>query len=244
MEGDLLDLLSPTWRILLLSDGSVTRHLRLLCPQLRQTRLECLRQGPIGMVSETSSSPPTSPRVALEGLPDDCELISGPMVQREVLLRISRGGSGDEDENERDGGRGAGGRGGGSDEEATTESKAGSGDDSDDDETGRSGGDGDGDVPMVYAASWWSRDTFEKYMTDSANPMWTNLRSQHVELYREIRRVYMGDNAELEKIFGRKGPFWGRHYIFWHQNRPMTVVYEVFNPMLEAQLGPAEPPAR
>ena len=61
---------------------------------------------------------------------------------------------------------------------------------------------------------------------------------------REIRKVYMGDNAELEEIFGRPGPFWGRHYIFWHENRPMTVVYEVFNPMLEQQLGPAEPPAR
>jgi chorismate--pyruvate lyase len=53
----------------------------------------------------------------------------------------------------------------------------------------------------------------------------------------------MGNNPELEAIFGRKGPFWGRHYIFWHENTPMTVVYEVFNPMLEAQLGPANPPA-
>jgi len=29
---------------------------------------------------------------------------------------------------------------------------------------------------MVYAASWWSADTFERFMTDSASPMWTNLR--------------------------------------------------------------------
>jgi hypothetical protein len=189
MDGDLLDLLSPAWRILLLSDGSVTRHLRLLCPQLRQTRLECLRQGPISSTSSSSSSSSgggggagggaggggggggTSEEVlsasegapsegaasrAGLGLPDDCALISGPMVQREVLLRISRG-NGDGE-----------GKGGDVDGGPST--------------SGTSGG--DDDVPMVYAASWWSRETFDKYMTDSANPMWTNLRSQHVELYR------------------------------------------------------------
>ena len=48
MRGELLDLLSPAWRIMLLSDGSVTRHLRLLCPKLQCTQLECVRQGPIG----------------------------------------------------------------------------------------------------------------------------------------------------------------------------------------------------
>ena len=51
---------------------------------------------------------------------------------------------------------------------------------------------------MAYAASWWSRETFDRYMSDSAEPMWNNLRSQNVELYREVRRVYMGDNPELE----------------------------------------------
>jgi chorismate lyase len=45
-------------------------------------------------------------------------------------------------------------------------------------------------------------------------------------------------------VFRTKGPFWGRHYIFWHGGKPMTVVYEVFNPRLENALGPAKPPAR
>ena len=44
MEGELLDLLSPAWRIMLLSDGSVTRHLRLLCPKLNCTMLELVKQ--------------------------------------------------------------------------------------------------------------------------------------------------------------------------------------------------------
>ena len=54
-DGALLELLSPAWRILLLSDGSVTRHLRLLCPRLRQTRLECLRQGPVPSPSQVGA---------------------------------------------------------------------------------------------------------------------------------------------------------------------------------------------
>ena len=64
MEGPLLDLLSPAWRIMLLSDGSVTRHLRLLCPRLRKARLECTRQGPGGEVAdgaEEARCPTTSP---------------------------------------------------------------------------------------------------------------------------------------------------------------------------------------
>eukprot|EP00740_Mantoniella_antarctica_P006608 CAMPEP_0181358722 /NCGR_PEP_ID=MMETSP1106-20121128/5676_1 /TAXON_ID=81844 /ORGANISM="Mantoniella antarctica, Strain SL-175" /LENGTH=439 /DNA_ID=CAMNT_0023471731 /DNA_START=431 /DNA_END=1750 /DNA_ORIENTATION=+ len=273
MEGDLLHLLSPTWRILLLSDGSVTRHLRLLCPELRETRLECLRQGPIATPASPSPSPspsPSSPNAAAAaattaaaasanpsaargiGLPDDCKLISGPMVQREVLLRISRGkGGGGTNVGNGDGDAEVSRGDGDSDDDRDRSGNRSNGGFSLDNECQisttqpiSSSGGHDDDVPMVYAASWWSKETFDKYMTDGANPMWTNLRSQHVELYREIRKVYMGDNAELEVIFGRKGPFWGRHYIFWHQNRPMTVVYEVFNPMLEAQLGPAQPPDR
>ena len=203
-DGALLELLSPAWRILLLSDGSVTRHLRLLCPRLRQTRLECLRQGPVPSPSQVGV-----PAAGL-GMPDDCDLIAGPMVQREVLLHISRGDFFADDHY--------------LDAELN------------DGELAK-----DGDVPMVYAASWWSEDNFRKYMVDGSSPMWSNLRQGNVELYREVRRVYMGDNEELASIFGCDGPFWGRHYIFWHDQKPMTVVYEVFNPALERQLGPAKP---
>lgn len=203
-DGALLELLSPAWRILLLSDGSVTRHLRLLCPRLRQTRLECLRQGPVPSPSETGAS------ASRLGMPNDCDLIDGPMVQREVLLHISRGDFFADDHY--------------LDAELN------------DGELAK-----DGDVPMVYAASWWSSDDFRRYMVDGSSPMWSNLRSGNVELYREVRRVYMGDNEELAAIFGCEGPFWGRHYIFWHDQKPMTVVYEVFNPALERQLGPAKP---
>ena len=88
LEGDLLDLLSPAWRILLLSDGSVTRHLRLLCPRLTRTRLECTRQGPVGTFESAGGA---------ASVPEDVALIQGELVQREVLLRIGEDGDGDGD---------------------------------------------------------------------------------------------------------------------------------------------------
>lgn len=204
-----MDLLSPAWRIMLLSDGSVTRHLRLLCPKLDCTALELVAQGPIGTFAGAGGA---------AAMPADVERIEGDLVQREVLLRI-RG-------PERDDGTlpGWSDR-GGSALTATPLTAA-----------------NDGTVPAVYAASWWSSDTFAEFMSDSASPMWSNLRSANVELYREVRRVYQGDNKALEEVFGTTGPFWGRHYIFWHAGKPMTVVYEVFNPRLENALGPAKPP--
>ena len=39
--------------------------------------------------------------------------------------------------------------------------------------------------------------------------------------------------------FGEEGPFWGRQYFFWHDNKPLTLIYEVFSPALQRLLGPA-----
>lgn len=215
MEGELLDLLSPAWRIMLLSDGSVTRHLRLLCPKLDCTALELLAQGPIGTFGGAGGA---------AAMPADVARIDGDLVQREVLLRIR----GPDPDDVRGGWR----------YERADENRTDTEDDSDD-ATNRNA-----TVPAVYAASWWSAATFAEFMSDASSPMWSNLRSQNVELYREVRRVYQGDNEALERVFQTKGPFWGRHYIFWHGGKPMTVVYEVFNPRLERALGPAKPPPR
>ena len=73
--------------------------------------------------------------------------------------------------------------------------------------TGTGTGNGGSSAPMVYAASWWSRETFDRYMTDSAEPMWNNLRSQNVELYREVRRVYMGDNPSSRRCLENRARF-------------------------------------
>ena len=44
----------------------------------------------------------------------------------------------------------------------------------------------------------------------------------------------------LRREFGEEGPFWGRQYFFWHNNKPLTLIYEVFSPALHPQLGPAQ----
>jgi hypothetical protein len=45
-----------------------------------------------------------------------------------------------------------------------------------------------------------------------------------------------------EVSFDQTGPFWGRNYLFWHQGKPLTAIYEVFSPVLAKFLGPAIPP--
>ena len=43
----------------------------------------------------------------------------------------------------------------------------------------------------------------------------------------------------LRREFGEQGPFWGRQYIFWHDAKPLTLIYEVFSPRLQRLLGPS-----
>ena len=42
--------------------------------------------------------------------------------------------------------------------------------------------------------------------------------------------------------FGEAGPFWGRQYIFWHDGKPLTLIYEVFSTSLQRLLGPSVQP--
>lgn len=118
---------------------------------------------------------------------------------------------------------------------------------------------------MGYATSWWNEALVKQHLRDEALPIWVSLASRKTEIFREIlggcasRRgqellcsaplrltspagVYRGTNPALEAAFGHEGPFWGRHYIFWHNGRPMTLIYEVFSPHLETYLGPMIPP--
>ena len=57
------------------------------------------------------------------------------------------------------------------------------------------------------------------------------------ELYRDMLDIYCGDSVALESAFEQSGPFWGRHYLFWHHGKPLTLIYEVFSPYLQRYLG-------
>ena len=174
-RGAPLDALSAPWRLMLLSDGSVTRHLSVLGRSAR-TEVEVVESG----ARRSDDDDDDAPR--------DVKRLGEGILRREVFLR-ARG---------------------------TT---------------------GAGEAPAVYAASWWNEEAFRKFMPDEGASMWANLRNANVELHREIREVYLGKNERLEEAFGERGPFWARHYIFWHDGAPITVVYEVFNPALSAVLG-------
>jgi len=169
-SGIMNALASPAWRVMLLSDGSVTRHLQLLTDITIQ--VECLEQADVA---------------GHEDLPEAVALIPGPLVQRQVYLVNS----------------------------ATQER-------------------------LVYAASWWSKEDLRRYMRESEAPIWVNLQAKRAELYRSIERVYLGHHPVLDHEFDAQGePLWGRHYVFFHEGRPLTVIYEVFSNSLEEYLGPS-----
>ena len=90
---------------------------------------------------------------------------------------------------------------------------------------------------LAYAASWWNISSIDDYLQNRSQPIWRSLSTLHTELYRDVRGVYCGYSPSLETEFGEKAPFWGRHYLFWHDRQPLTLIYEVFSPYLQKYLG-------
>jgi len=82
---------------------------------------------------------------------------------------------------------------------------------------------------------------------DRSQPIGRSLSQRRTEVHRDIAGVYRGRNASLEAAFAEhggaaRGPapgLWGRHYLFWHRGRPLTLIMEVFSPRLCKCLGPA-----
>ncbi len=160
-------LLSPTWQILLLGDGSPTRHLRLLTSE--PTEVDVIDMSVVGDHDD--------------GAPSQVEAIASPRLRRQVWLRTASG------------------------------------------------------QRLAYAASWWDANHVDEYLQNRSLPIWESLSRLHTELYRDIQGIYYGNSEELATGFNEKGPFWGRHYIFWHNGRPLTLIYEVFSPYLCKYLG-------
>jgi chorismate lyase len=90
---------------------------------------------------------------------------------------------------------------------------------------------------LAYAASWWNAGNVDDYLQNRSLPVWRSLSTLHTELYRDVRGLYYGHSPALETAFEEKAPFWGRHYLFWHDRQPLTLIYEVFSPYLQKYLG-------
>lgn len=91
---------------------------------------------------------------------------------------------------------------------------------------------------LAYATSWWEASHVDEYLKNRSLPIWASLAQLRTELYRDIQGIYFGHSAALENAFEQTGPFWGRHYLFWHHGKPLTMIYEVFSPYLVRYLGP------
>ncbi|MFP4132708.1 MAG: chorismate lyase [Halothece sp.] len=165
------DQLPPAWQILLLGDGSPTRHLRLLTRE--PIEVDVIDMSSIGNERDRA--------------PEDIKAVPTPRLRRQVWLRTASG------------------------------------------------------QRLAYAVSWWDAQEVDEYLQNRSLPIWDNLSRLHTELYRDIQGIYYGHSPELETAFQEKGPFWGRHYLFWHNGQPLTLIYEVFSPYLKRYLGENRP---
>lgn len=162
--------LAPAWQLLLLGDGSPTRHLKLLTGE--PTEVDVIDMSLIGMDAD--------------GAPDLIQVVPGPRLRRQVWLRTASG------------------------------------------------------QLLAYATSWWEASHVDEYLQNRSLPIWASLARLRTELYRDVQGVYYGYSPALELAFNQTGPFWGRHYLFWHHGQPLTLIYEVFSPYLTKYLGPTK----
>lgn len=159
--------LAPTWQMLLLGDGSPTRHLQLLTGE--PTEVDVIDMSTIGFDHDHA--------------PDSIEMVPGPRLRRQVWLRTSSG------------------------------------------------------QRLAYATSWWEQSHVDEYLQNRSLPIWASLARLRTELYRDVKGICYGHSSALEEAFEQSGPFWGRHYLFWHHGQPLTLIYEVFSPYLQKYLG-------
>jgi len=159
--------LAPTWQLLLLGDGSPTRHVQLLTGE--PTEVDVIDMSAIGMNTDNA--------------PTMMQMLPGPRVRRQVWVRTASG------------------------------------------------------QRLYYAASWWEASHVDEYLQNKSLPIWASLARLRTELYRDVQGIYYGNSEALESGFQEQGPFWGRHYLFWHHGQPLTLIYEVFSPFLTKYLG-------
>jgi chorismate-pyruvate lyase len=160
--------LNGAWRLLLLGDGSPTRHLELLSGLPLEVDV-------IAMAAEPGDQP---------GAPVEINELQGPLLRRQVWLRC-------------------------------------------------------GDMTLAWAESWWNQAAAEHHLQQRDQPIWRSLTVDRAELFREVDGLAQVEADWLEQRFGRTGPYWSRHYRFFRNGQPLTVIREVFSPQLERWLGPA-----
>jgi chorismate lyase len=86
------------------------------------------------------------------------------------------------------------------------------------------------------ATSWWESATVAQHLSDPSLPIWASLHQKQMELFRDLRGIRRGFCAELAETFGKE-ELWSRDYLLWHRGKPLTLIYEVYSPILTKYLG-------
>ena len=155
------------WQLMLLGDGSPTRHLRLLTGHEVKVKL-------IAMEYENTAN---------QEAPVEVKELEPPLLRRQVWLTCNS-------------------------------------------------------QTLAWAESWWNHKAAELHLKDKEQPIWKSLTKGRSELFREVDGLALVNADWLESEFEEEGPFWSRHYRFFRQEKELTVIREVFNPQLQAWLGP------
>ena len=168
LVGNALPKISGAWKLMLLGDGSPTRHLQLLTNHETKIRLISMQIDPL---------------FKKEG-PREIDQLKEPLIRRQVWIR-------NQNKN------------------------------------------------LAWAESWWNSEQVSQNLKSKEEPIWKNLTQDRSELFREVDSISIVNSNWLEEEFCFEGPFWSRNYRFFRNKKPLTIIREVFNPLLETWLGPS-----
>ena len=168
LVANALPKISGAWKLMLLGDGSPTRHLQLLTNHETKIRLISMQIDPL---------------FKKEG-PREIDQLKEPLIRRQVWIR-------NQNKN------------------------------------------------LAWAESWWNSQQVSQNLKSEEEPIWKNLTQDRSELFREVDSISIVNSNWLEEEFCFEGPFWSRNYRFFRNKKPLTIIREVFNPLLETWLGPS-----
>ena len=168
LVANALPKISGAWKLMLLGDGSPTRHLQLLTNHETKIRLISMQIDPL---------------FEKEG-PREIDQLKEPLIRRQVWIR-------NQNKN------------------------------------------------LAWAESWWNSQQVSQNLKSKEEPIWKNLTQDRSELFREVDSISIVNSNWLEEEFCFEGPFWSRNYRFFRDKKPLTIIREVFNPLLETWLGPS-----
>lgn len=86
---------------------------------------------------------------------------------------------------------------------------------------------------LIFASSWWNIESYQAIYKYPSRAIGSFFIQSDLDYYRDIHCLFLGNSTELENLFLVPGPFWGRYYTLFHKGKPISLIYEIFSPLLE-----------